>query len=209
MILGGKQGKFPSHMNAIIVVTEVFEKLILLVMLGLSVWSVSIILDRRRFFRSQNLNLAPLRELLAKTQWAQAKQWCEQHPGFVSSGFLLVVQEGRFNHQQVDRRLSSYLKAERGALEKGLPVLATLGANAPFIGLFGTVLGIIRAFAYLGSQAGTASVMSGVSQALYATAIGLFVAIPAVVAFNYFSQKIKMQTLELESLRDLYLSLKD
>ena len=69
--------------------------------------------------------------------------------------------------------------------------MATLGSNAPFIGLFGTVLGIIQAFAVLAStNAGTHAVMSGISEALVATAIGLFVAIPAVIAYNIFSKKL-------------------
>ena len=85
-------------------------------------------------------------------------------------------------------------------------MLATLGANAPFIGLFGTVLGIIRSFAYLGTQSGSTAVMTGVSQALYATAVGLVVAVPAVVAYNNFSNQIKRAIGRTESLRDLLIA---
>jgi biopolymer transport protein ExbB len=72
-------------------------------------------------------------------------------------------------------------------------VLATLGANAPFVGLFGTVLGIIQAFGELAqsSQQASTAVMASLAEALVATAVGLFVAIPAVVAFNAFSQRIR------------------
>ncbi|HEX2661035.1 MAG TPA: MotA/TolQ/ExbB proton channel family protein [Polyangia bacterium] len=81
-------------------------------------------------------------------------------------------------------------------LEKNLGILGTLGNNAPFIGLFGTVLGIIRSFADLSRSQGTANsgmsvVISGIAEALVATALGLLVAIPAVVAFNYFQNKIR------------------
>ena len=78
-------------------------------------------------------------------------------------------------------------------LERNLGILGTLGNNAPFIGLFGTVLGIIRSFADLSrNQAGGMSVViSGIAEALVATALGLMVAIPAVVAFNYFQGKIR------------------
>lgn len=81
-------------------------------------------------------------------------------------------------------------------LERRLAFLATLGSNAPFIGLFGTVLGIIRSFADLSHSQGTAGggmsvVISGIAEALVATALGLLVAIPAVVAFNYFQGKIR------------------
>lgn len=86
------------------------------------------------------------------------------------------------------------------ALEKRLGLLATFGNNAPFIGLFGTVLGIINAFHTLskGSEFGVNAVMGGISEALVATATGLFVAIPSVMAYNYFVRKIKMILLELE-----------
>ena len=78
-------------------------------------------------------------------------------------------------------------------LERNLGVLGTLGNNAPFIGLFGTVLGIIKSFADLAhSQGGGMTVvMSGIAEALVATALGLLVAIPAVIAFNYFQGKIR------------------
>ena len=79
-------------------------------------------------------------------------------------------------------------------LERHLGILGTLGNNAPFIGLFGTVLGIIKAFADLAQQPGrrgAAAVMAGISEALVATAVGLLVAIPAVVAFNIFQGRVR------------------
>jgi biopolymer transport protein ExbB len=78
-------------------------------------------------------------------------------------------------------------------MEKNLLVLGTLGNNAPFIGLFGTVLGIIKAFNDLAiaGTSGPTVVMRGVSEALVATAAGLFIAIPAVAAYNYFQSRIK------------------
>ena len=89
---------------------------------------------------------------------------------------------------------------ERLRLERNLAFLATLGSNGPFIGLFGTVLGIIKAFHDLASsQAGGAStVMSGISEALVTTAVGLLVAIPAVVALNYFSRCVKVRLAEVD-----------
>jgi biopolymer transport protein ExbB/TolQ len=104
--------------------------------------------------------------------------------------------------ESFEKAMSGAVKTEKIQFEKGLSILATLGANAPFIGLFGTVLGIIRAFAYLGTQSGSSAVMSGVSQALYATAMGLLVAIPAVVANNYFAYHLRLAVLRCEALRD-------
>jgi len=96
---------------------------------------------------------------------------------------------------------------ERMRLERNLAFLATLGSNAPFIGLFGTVLGIIKAFHDLAhSQAGGPSVvMAGISEALVATAVGLMVAIPAVVAFNYFSRRVKSIMCQVEWMAHLAL----
>lgn len=107
----------------------------------------------------------------------------------------------------LDRLFRSAVARERLRLEKDLPVLATLGANAPFIGLFGTVLGIIRAFAALSNSAGGAdTVMAGIAQALYATAAGLFVAIPAVVAYNKFSNTLRSRIVEAEAARDSFVA---
>ncbi|MEW6058215.1 MAG: MotA/TolQ/ExbB proton channel family protein [Bdellovibrionota bacterium] len=97
-------------------------------------------------------------------------------------------------------------QARLGA-EHRLSWLATIGSNAPFVGLFGTVLGIIRAFHDL-SQAGTQGssiVSAGISEALVATAVGLFVAIPAVVAYNYFQRQVKDMLLQAEHVKNALL----
>jgi len=97
---------------------------------------------------------------------------------------------------------------ERLAMEKRLGILGTLGNNAPFIGLFGTVLGIIKAFADLAKNqsAGAAAVMSGISEALVATAVGLMVAIPAVVAFNIFQGRVRRTMGRVDALAHLVLT---
>jgi biopolymer transport protein ExbB len=93
-------------------------------------------------------------------------------------------------------------------MERNLGVLGTLGNNAPFIGLFGTVLGIIKAFADLARNqgGGAATVMSGISAALVATAVGLMVAIPAVVAFNYFQSRVRRTLGRVDAVAHLILS---
>ncbi|WP_029520855.1 MotA/TolQ/ExbB proton channel family protein [Persephonella sp. IF05-L8] len=97
------------------------------------------------------------------------------------------------------------------SLEKRLGILATFGNNAPFIGLFGTVLGIIQAFHDLGraSEFGVRVVMEGISEALVATAMGLFVAIPSVIAYNYFVRKIKKILLLYEYKKNLPVELEE
>ena len=91
--------------------------------------------------------------------------------------------------------------SEKFRMESKLVILGTLGNNAPFIGLFGTVLGIIKAFHDLASaqNPNPSVVMSGVSEALVATAVGLLVAIPSVIAYNYFQRRVKEMTTQMEA----------
>ena len=100
-----------------------------------------------------------------------------------------------------DECLSIALSEERLSLERRITFLGTLGANAPFIGLFGTVLGIISAFHNLAGnvKGGPSVVMSGISEALVATALGLLVAIPGVIAYNYFVRRVKRIMVQAEN----------
>ncbi len=100
---------------------------------------------------------------------------------------------------------NTFILTEKPDLEKFLPVLATIASNAPFIGLFGTVLGIMKAFNDLAMapEAGQQTVMAGISVALVATAAGLFVAIPAGMFFNYFTRKVRTIINSVESVKEL------
>jgi biopolymer transport protein ExbB len=107
---------------------------------------------------------------------------------------LVGLSEMTRGREAAAEAMASAKSRERLNLEKRLGILGTLGNNAPFIGLFGTVLGIIKAFADLAQNQGSggaAVVMKGISEALVATAMGLLVAIPAVIAFNVFKGKVK------------------
>ena len=101
----------------------------------------------------------------------------------------------------VEEIIGSRLILERGRLEKRLIVLGTVGNNAPFIGLLGTVMGIIKAFHDLSTAAiqGPQAVMAGISEALIATAVGLFVAIPAVILFNTLKSRARALLDEAEA----------
>jgi biopolymer transport protein ExbB/TolQ len=168
-------------MNALILLTDVVEKLVLLSLVGLSVWSISTILDRRKFFQTQ------------------------ADKGLAAKLIEQIKKLNNPNSEQISLQSQIYFREIKPEVEKGFTLLATLGSNAPFVGLFGTVLGIIRAFAYLGNQTGSTAVMNGVSQALYATAMGLLVAIPAVIAFNVYSRKAKDLYASIENSRDRFL----
>lgn len=125
---------------------------------------------------------------------------------------VAVIIERFISIKRIEKNLLSYepLKLKL-SLEKRLGILATFGNNAPFIGLFGTVLGIMQAFHDLGqsSEFGVKVVMEGISEALVATAMGLFVAIPSVIAYNYFVRKIKTLLLIYEEKKKLPLQLED
>jgi biopolymer transport protein ExbB len=102
----------------------------------------------------------------------------------------------------VEERKASMLETERVRYEKRIAFLGTLGNNAPFVGLFGTVLGIIRAFNDLAGNtaSGTQAVMSGIAEALVATGIGLLVALPAVATYNAFIRRVETTTSASEAL---------
>jgi biopolymer transport protein ExbB len=118
-----------------------------------------------------------------------------------------VIAAGVANYDRgveaTDELMRSAMIDERQQLERGLSFLGTLGNNAPFIGLFGTVLGIIHAMSDMATSAGgqgSRAVMAGISEALIATAIGLMVALPAVAAFNYFQRKIKVRAASADAI---------
>ena len=112
--------------------------------------------------------------------------------------------------ENVERALRRASVAETTELEKNLSFLATTGATAPFIGLFGTVWGIMHAFVNLSATAtdmGIQTVAGPIAEALIATAIGLVAAIPSVMAYNYFNQKIKVLHADMESFSNDFLNI--
>jgi biopolymer transport protein TolQ len=113
------------------------------------------------------------------------------------------------NLENIERSLRRSTIAEMTLLESLTPLLATVGSSAPFIGLFGTVWGIMDAFRNIGSKgsANLATVAPGIAEALIATAIGLVAAIPAVMAYNFFARKIKVLANEMDSFGNDFLNL--
>jgi biopolymer transport protein ExbB len=183
-------------------------------MLALSLVSVAIIVERALYYRRVSADfpalMAALSSHLCKGDVRAAEALVADSPSaeahVVRAGFH-VWQRG---HRAVREALSSAMAVQRNVLERRLGVLGTLGNNAPFVGLLGTVIGIMLAFEEL-SRAGqgaaaTASVMSSIAEALVATAIGLLVAIPAVAAFNWFQRRIRTITANSEALAHLLLT---
>ncbi len=113
---------------------------------------------------------------------------------FMSLISVAVIIERFVAFSEIEQKIKQFSSVElRLLLEKRLGILATFGNNAPFVGLFGTILGVMNAFAVLGASntVSTSLVMNGISEALVATAMGLFVAIPSVAAYNYFIRRMR------------------
>ncbi|WP_141732792.1 MotA/TolQ/ExbB proton channel family protein [Oligoflexus tunisiensis] len=172
---------------------------VLWLLIILSVVSIAIAVERMWYFlRQGRLKQEVIEDFygrLRSRDYTGASELVSNYPNSLEAKVAL---EG-LNHREgglgsIQEATTAYLLRQRKMLDRGLVVLATLGNNAPFIGLFGTVLGIIKAFHDLGTNpaGGAQVVMAGISEALVATAIGLLVAIPAVIAFNYFQRQIKV-----------------
>ena len=170
---------------------------VMYLLLALSVLSIAAIVERWFFFRRQREDVGDLgdkvcdrldhgdeygaAELLGRSKTIEAE--------VIGTAFRRIHGGPEAFADAVDGALGR----KRKDLERGMNLLGTLGNNAPFIGLLGTVIGVIEAFAHLGAGQDKSSmnnVMGGIAEALVATGVGLFVAIPAVVAFNVFQRKV-------------------
>jgi biopolymer transport protein ExbB len=185
---------------------------VLWVLIGLSVLSVTVMVERAIYFRGGGGDIEALgRELAARLkeddiEGARRSLAGQRAPAaLVAAAGIAELDRGA---DAVAETMASAKARLRIDLERNLGVLGTLGNNAPFIGLFGTVLGIIKAFADLSRNqtGGAAAVMSGISEALVATAVGLMVAIPAVIAFNFFQGKVRKSIARIDAIGHLVLS---
>ncbi|HVT08331.1 MAG TPA: MotA/TolQ/ExbB proton channel family protein [Polyangia bacterium] len=179
---------------------------------GLSASSVAVILERLLFFRRHAAESARFAATIESAigrgdvegaaRALTGRRSLESH---VLLAGLIACDQGP---DAVEELLAGALGTERARFETRLSFLATLASNAPYVGLFGTVLGIVRAFRNLGTDLAEAhaGVMTALAEALVATAIGLLVAIPAVVAFNAFKNAVKARVTRAESLSRTLLS---
>jgi biopolymer transport protein ExbB len=194
-------------MAAWLMIVEWVSRLILILLLGLSVWSISIILERRKFFK--NLESLDTNENIFSWIKSGARnsliEWAQKAQG-LRAGTVRAALD-RKTSEQMEKAVFSYWAQERKSLERGLPVLGTLGSTTPFVGLLGTILGIIVAFGALSSgQLDSQKIMYALAEALIMTAVGLAVAIPAVVSYNYYSRRLMALQRECESIKDLLIS---
>ncbi len=186
-------------------VSMVGARALLYVLFLLSILSVTVAIEKYVQYRRDN-PLGPafrgeLVKLLEKSDVAGALKAVEG----VRGANAAVLREGLSNFKEgpaaIEEIINGRTVLERGRLERRLIILGTIGNNAPFVGLLGTVMGIIKAFHDLSvtTTQGPAAVMAGISEALVATAVGLFVAIPAVVLFNWLKSRARALLDEAEA----------
>ncbi len=183
-------------------------------LLACSILLLAVILERRKSLEELTIDTRPFRErlsaLLRSNDVEGALKLCGETPGPVAG--ILGIGVKRYRHliaagrapdvveEGVVKAMEDYAPHVVARLEKYLPVLATIGTIAPLMGFLGTVTGMIGAFQTIAAKGGMtpATVAGGISEALITTATGLVLAIPAFVAYNYFTSQVRRFVLEIE-----------
>jgi biopolymer transport protein ExbB/biopolymer transport protein TolQ len=182
-------------MQKLVFVAPLIARMVLYVLMALSVLSIGLIVERWWYFRRRRDDLGALAERLKLAMTRGDLGAAKKALGASRSVEAQIVSEALTWYDEgteaVEQILAKGARLRRKEFEAGLLFLGTLGNNAPFIGLFGTVLGIVTAFRELGSNqiGGMGNVMSGIAEALLATAVGILVALPAVIYYNIFQKK--------------------
>jgi biopolymer transport protein ExbB len=195
--------------------TYVGAEWVLWILLLLSIISIALMVERWMYFYRTRIDTDDLatkldeqlrsRNLQGAWQLVKDTHTYAIESAVVAAG-LIALRNGAHAASEAMQSVKARMKP---SLDANLSILATIGSNAPFVGLLGTVLGIINAAHELtgeGAQNNPNAVMSGVFEALVATAVGLFVAIPAVVAYNLFQRRVKKRLADTDSLAHLVLS---
>ena len=191
---------------------DIIVKSVMIILVVFSIYSWAIIFDKIRLFRKINKSAEEFEEKFWKSK--SAETFYNNLPSttndpmaelFKSSMQMVMKSRSKSN---LSERLAGVLEAniekQMTNVDKNYTFLATVGSTAPFIGLFGTVWGIMSSFMSLSgsNQATIAMVAPGISEALIATAFGLFAAIPAVIAFNRFTHKLDLLAGQMENFGD-------
>ena len=192
-------------------------KSVILMLIGCSIYSWAIIIEKFRLFKKINLESEEFEEKFWKSK--SAETFYNSLPANLDNPMVLLFKDSMQtllkakNKSNLNDRLSNMLEVsiekQMITLEKGFTFLATVGSTAPFIGLFGTVWGIMNSFQSIAISRNTslAIVAPGIAEALFATALGLLAAIPAVVAYNKFNTDSKKYSQKLENFSKRFLTI--
>ncbi|MDJ1158243.1 protein TolQ [Chelatococcus sp. SYSU_G07232] len=192
-------------------------KLVMLGLIGASVWCWAIIIDKTLLFSRSRRAMDRFEEVFWSGQSLEElyRSLANRPASGMAAVFVAAMREWKRSFegagrsvaslsQRIDKVLDVTIQREVERLESKLLVLATIGASSPFIGLFGTVWGIMTSFRSIAASKNTslAVVAPGIAEALFATAIGLFAAIPAVIAYNKLQADAAKQQARLEGFAD-------
>lgn len=171
---------------------------VMVVLLLCSVLSITIIVERILYFQKFHGNFSKFIQILSQkfTQHEQHDKiaaWCSGQTLLEARVAAAGLEKSNAGACAAEESMYANMIAAKVQLERGTVILGTLGNNTPFIGLFGTIIGIIQAFHALSLETGQnpEALMAAISEALVATALGILVAIPAVIAYNFINRSIK------------------
>jgi len=186
-------------------------KSVVLLLASMSLLSFTVAVEKwlslRRAAKESTAFLVTWRAALAQQGYTASTEIAGEYPHshvahVVATGAQVLqgTTDPTLRFMAYDRAVRQIVLATRASFRKGLGLLATVGSTAPFVGLFGTVIGIVNAFQRMAvtGQGGLGVVSAGIAEALVTTAFGIFVAIPAVWLFNYLTQQISALTTEME-----------
>ena len=196
---------------------DIIVKSVIIILIICSIYSWSVIIDKFRLFKRINRSSEEFEEKFWDSK--SAETFYNSLPAKVDDPMAVVFQDAMQNllkkksKNNLSERMSTFLEVgiekQISKIDKGFTFLATVGSTAPFIGLFGTVWGIMNSFQSIAISRNTslAIVAPGIAEALFATALGLLAAIPAVVAYNKFNSDSKKYSQKLENFSKRFLTI--
>ena len=186
---------------------------VMYVLIFCSVINLAIIIDRIIYFLKFRGDypyfIQQLTDRLnSKEPLEKIAAWCSGQSTLEATVAAVGLEKGFGSEKAAEQSMMATMIAARTRFERGIIILGTLGNNTPFIGLFGTIIGIMQAFHALSTSVNTGPevVMSSIAEALVATAIGILVAVPAVIAYNFFNRAIKKKMANSDTTARIILS---
>jgi len=213
----GLGGSVDFSLMSLFLRADIVVKSVIVILIAASIYSWAIIIEKFKMFKKINESTVEFEEKFWKSKSAESfyNNLPTNKDDPMSNVFrktMQVVLKSRSRNnlnEKLTGLLESNIETEVNFLEKNFSFLATVGSTAPFIGLFGTVWGIMNSFQSIAVSRNTslAIVAPGIAEALFATALGLLAAIPAVIAFNKFNNESKKYSQRLENFAKRFLSI--
>ena len=213
----GLGGSVDFSLMSLFIRADIVVKSVIIILIAASIYSWAIIIEKFKMFKKINQSTIEFEEKFWKSKSAEsfynnlaANKEDPMSNVFKKTMQVVLKSRSRSNlNEKLTGLLESNIETEINVIEKNFSFLATVGSTAPFIGLFGTVWGIMNSFQSIAVSRNTslAIVAPGIAEALFATALGLLAAIPAVVAYNKFNSDSKKYSQRLENFAKRFLSI--